>query len=101
MFNAVAAGGLPISGGVRMVVTGNGGVRSVTVNGKAIVDSQTYKVATIDYLANLGRYGLQNATNRRDGVDYVRDLYAEYFRYLAGQNNGELRGPYDDRIVSE
>lgn len=101
MFNAVAAGGLPISGGVRMVVTGNGGVRSVTVNGKAIVDSQTYKVATIDYLVNLGRYGLQNATNRRDGVDYVRDLYAEYFRYLAGQNNGELLGPYDDRIVSE
>ena len=101
MFNAVAAGGLPISGGVRMVVTGNGGVRSVTVNGKAIVDSQTYKVATIDYLVNLGRYGLQNATNRRDGVDYVRDLYAEYFRYLADQNNGELSGPYDDRIVSE
>lgn len=101
MFNAVAAGGLPISGGVRMVVTGNGGVRSVTVNGKAIVDSQTYKVATIDYLVNLGRYGLQNATNRKDGVDYVRDLYAEYFRYLAGQNNGELLGPYDDRIVSE
>ena len=100
MFNAVAAGGLPISGGVRMVVTGNGGVRSVTVNGKAIVDSQTYKVATIDYLVNLGRYGLQNATNRRDGVDYVRDLYAEYFRYLADQNNGELLGPYDDRIVS-
>lgn len=101
MFNAVAAGGLPISGGVRLVVNSSGGVSSVTVNGKAIVDSQTYKVATIDYLVNLGRYGLQNATNRRDGVDYVRDLYAEYFRYLAGQNNGELLGPYDDRIVSE
>lgn len=101
MFNAVAAGGLPISGGVRLVVNSSGGVSSVTVNGKAISDNQTYKVATIDYLVNLGRYGLQNATNRRDGVDYVRDLYAEYFRYLAGQNNGELRGPYDDRIVSE
>ena len=101
MFNAVAAGGLPISGGVRLVVNSSGGVSSVTVNGKAIVDSQTYKVATIDYLVNLGRYGLQNATNRRDGVDYVRDLYAEYFRYLADLNNGELHGPYDDRIVSE
>ena len=101
MFNAVAAGGLPISGGVRLVVNSSGGVSSVTVNGKAISDNQTYKVATIDYLVNLGRYGLQYATNRRDGVDYVRDLYAEYFRYLAGQNNGELRGPYDDRIVSE
>lgn len=101
MFKAVASGGLPISGGVRLVVNSSGGVSSVTVNGKAIVDSQTYKVATIDYLVNLGRYGLQNATNRRDGVDYVRDLYAEYFRYLAGQNNGELLGPYDDRIVSE
>lgn len=101
MFNAVAAGGLPISGGVRMVVNSSGGVSSVTVNGKAISDNQTYKVATIDYLVNLGRYGLQNATNRRDGVDYVRDLYAEYFRYLADLNNGELHGPYDDRIVSE
>lgn len=101
MFNAVAAGGLPISGGVMMVVNSSGGVSSVTVNSKAISDNQTYKVATIDYLVNLGRYGLQNATNRRDGVDYVRDLYAEYFRYLADLNNGELHGPYDDRIVSE
>ena len=56
LFNYVASsGGLPISKSVKMVISGSK-VKSVTLNGKPIDDNQTYTIATIDYLINLGRY---------------------------------------------
>ena len=94
---SAAAGSLPFGGNVKMVVSG-GNLKSVTVNGKQIVDNQTYTVATIDYLANLGRYGLGNATNRRSSVEFIRDYFGEYFKYIADNNNGYIDGPLDDRI---
>ena len=95
---SAASGSLPFGGNVKMVVSG-GNLISVTVNGQQIEDNQTYTVATIDYLANLGRYGLGNATNRRSSVDFIRDYFGEYFKYIADNNNGYIDGPLDDRIT--
>ena len=95
---SAASGSLPFGGNVKMVVSG-GNLISVTVNGKQIEDNQTYTVSTIDYLANLGRYGLGNATNRRSSVDFIRDYFGEYFKYIADNNNGYIDGPLDDRIT--
>ena len=97
---SAASGSLPIGGKVKIVVSG-GSVKSATVNGRQIANDQTYTVATIDYLANLGRYGLGNATNRRTSPEFIRDYFGEYFKYIASQNNGYIDGPLDDRIAVE
>ena len=97
LFKSVASGGLPIGGNIKLTVSGNT-VRSAIVNGKQIVDDQTYTVSTIDYLVNLGRYGLGDCTNRRSSTEYIRDYFGEYFKWIADQNNGYIDGPLDDRI---
>ena len=101
LFEYVASsGGLPINKDVRMVISGNK-VKSVTVNGKTINDNQTYTVATIDYLMNLGRYGLENATNRRDASEIIRDYFVAYFHHLAQENGGKITASKDGRIKVE
>ena len=101
LFNYVASsGGLPINKEVRMVISG-GKVKSVTVGGQSIDDNKTYTVATIDYLMHLGRYGLQNATNRRDASEIIRDYFVAYFRYLAQENGGKITASTDGRIKVE
>ena len=101
LFEYVASsGGLPINKEVRMVISGNK-VKSVTVNGKTINDNQTYIVATIDYLMNLGRYGLENATDRKDASEIIRDYFVAYFRHLASENGGKITASTDGRIKVE
>ncbi len=99
LFDYVASsGGLPINKEVKMVISGKK-VKSVTVNGETIKDNQTYTVATIDYLMNLGRYGLENATGRRDAPEIIRDYFVAYFRHLAAENNGQITASKDGRIT--
>lgn len=99
LFDYVASsGGLPVNSGVRMVIR-NGSVKSVTVDGKPIDDNKTYTIATIDYLMELKRYGLENATDRIDSGEIIRDQFVEYFRHLAGQNDGRITASTDGRIV--
>lgn len=100
LFDYVASsGGMPVNAGVKLVI-GGGEVQSVTINGKAIDDNKEYKIATIDYLMNLGRYGLENATNRHDSPVIIRDYFVEYFKYLAAQNDrNEITSDKDGRIV--
>ena len=101
LFDYVASsGGLPISKSVKMVISGNT-VKSVTLNGKAIDDNQTYTIATVDYLMNLGRYGLENATGRNDASEIIRDYFVAYFRHLASQNNNEITASTDGRITKQ
>ena len=102
LFNYVASsGGLPISNSVRMVINHNNELKSVTVNGEAIDDNRTYTVATIDYLVNLGRYGLENAIDRRDAHEIIRDYFVGYFSHLASQNSGNITVSDFGRIVYE
>ena len=101
LFEYVASsGGLPINKEVRMVISGKK-VKSVTVNGQPIDDNKTYTVATIDYLMNLGRYGLENATGRRDASEIIRDYFVAYFRHLASENGGEITASTDGRITKQ
>ena len=101
LFDYVASsGGLPINGGVKLVIKDNK-VKSVTVGGQAIDDNRTYTVATIDYLVNLGRYGLENAMTRRNAPDIIRDNFVDYFRYLASKNNNNITAGTDGRITVE
>lgn len=93
--------GLPINKEVRLVIS-NGKVKSVTIKGKEIDDSAEYKVATIDYLVNTGRYGLTNALTRNDSHEIIRDYFGEYFKYLASQNSSrQITYSVDGRIVVE
>ena len=99
MFNYVASNnGLPVNSGVKLVIS-NKKVMSVTVNGKAIENNKTYKVATIDYLVELGRYGFENATSRSDSPEIIRDYFVEYFRHLAMQNGGKITAKTDGRVT--
>lgn len=101
LFEYVASsGGMPVNSGVRLVIS-NDRVKSVTVNGKAIDDDKDYKVATIDYLVNLGRYGLENAIDRQDAPEIIRDYFVGYFQQLASANNGNITAVTDGRIIIE
>ena len=98
LFDAVASGGLPVNGAVRLV-TNNGKVASVTVNGASIDDDKEYTVATIDYLVNTGRYGLDKALTRRDAPEIIRDYFGEFFKYLASQHpQKEITYSTDGRV---
>ena len=83
------------------MVISNNKVKSVTVNGQQIADDRTYTIATIDYLMNLGRYGLENATDRRDASEIIRDCFVAYFRHLAAENNGKITASTDGRITKQ
>lgn len=87
--------------GVRLVISDKK-VKSVTVNGKAIEDNRIYKIATIDYLANTGEYGLNKGTGRVDAPEFIRDLFGNYFRHLASQNSQkQITAAKDGRITVE
>jgi len=100
LFDYVASnGGMPVNKGVKLVIS-NGKVKSLTINGQPVDEEQTYTIATIDYLANLGRYGLDKAMSRNDAPDIIRDYFGEYFRYLADRDpNNEIRAYTDGRII--
>ena len=101
MFGYVASsGGLPVNSDVRLVISNNK-VKSVTVKGKAIDNNKTYKVATIDYLVELERYGFENAIDRNDSPEVIRDYFVEYFRHLAQNNGGRITASEDGRITIE
>ena len=72
----------------------------MTVDGKAIDNNKTYRVATIDYLVELERYGFENATSRSDAPEVIRDYFVEYFRYLAKQNGGKITASKDGRVTN-
>ena len=99
-FDTVASyGGMPINAGVRLVIS-NRKVKSVTINGKAINDSQTYTIATLNYLVNTESYFASHLT-RMDYSIYVWDYYTAYFRHLAKNNNGQITASKDGRITVE
>ena len=102
LFEYVASSnGLPVSKSVKLTIKDKK-VKSVTVNGKAIDDAKTYTVATVDYLVNLGRYGLENASSRHDSHEIIRDYFVSYFRHLASQNNNnEIKYATDGRVTIE
>lgn len=94
-------GGMPVNKDVQLVIKGKK-VKSVKVHGEPVENDKIYTVATIDYLVNTGRYGLDKAITRNDSGEMIRDYFCEYFRHLADTDpNGHIKAALDGRIVSE
>ena len=95
-----APGSLYVNAGVKIVKSGNS-ITTMTVGGKTISDSQNYTVATIDYISDNDGYTsiFNNYVSRENSVEMIRDYFGEYFKYLADQNNGNITGAVDRRVV--
>ena len=95
-----APGSFYVNAGVKIVRSGSS-ITSMTVGGKTIDDNKDYLVATIDYIsdndANTSIFN--NPVDREDSVEMIRDYLGEYFKYLADQNNGQITGATDGRII--
>lgn len=91
LFSQIASrGGEGVSSGVRMVITRDGKLVSASLNGQAIDPQKTYRIATLDYLAQ-GNDGLvafkskTNALSPDDEPHDVRYIIVAYLKHLAAQ----------------
>ena len=95
-----SVGGEAISG-MRLVITPNGELVSVTVNGTPVDEARSYRIATSDYLSqgNDKMAALASGTARDVRNDItIRDLMVQYIKRLA--DNGEvLSAECDGRIT--
>lgn len=87
----------PMSSGVRLVIKDNA-VSSVKVGGKDIDLNARYKVCTIDYLINSGRYSLDECTSRQDSFDYVYDIFCDHVKKLTASGQ-KVQSKIDDRVT--
>jgi 2',3'-cyclic-nucleotide 2'-phosphodiesterase (5'-nucleotidase family) len=91
LFREMAArGGEGVSHSVRMVITKDGKLKSVTVNGAPVDSQKSYRIATLDYLAQ-GNDGLAAFKDKTDAVSPddeahdVRYIIVNYFKHLKAQ----------------
>lgn len=79
MENIASVRGEGVSSSVRLIITPDGKVESATIGGKDIDDNHTYKIATLDYLAegNDHMTALKLAKKRYDLNILIRDVMAE------------------------
>lgn len=79
MRNIAAVGGEAVSSSVRMTITDDGQLISVTVKGEPIDKKHIYTVATLDYLAegNDKMFALRKACKRHETGMYTRDIMME------------------------
>jgi len=77
----------------------NKAIESITIGGKALDDNATYKIVTVDYLAegNDGMEALTQATNYTDSNILLRDMMIEYIKNLTAENK-KIHVTPDDRI---
>ena len=91
LFREMAArGGEGVSHSVRMVITKDGTLKKVTVNGAPVYPQRSYRIATLDYLAQ-GNDGLTAFKRKTDAVSPddeahdVRYIIVDYFKHLKAQ----------------
>lgn len=79
MENIAAVGGEGVSSSVRLTISPDRKVASVTLNGEEIQDGKTYRIATLDYLAegNDHMTALKKAVKRHELGILIRDVMAE------------------------
>ncbi|MDR2683085.1 MAG: 5'-nucleotidase C-terminal domain-containing protein [Dysgonamonadaceae bacterium] len=92
-------GGQGLSGTIALVIK-NRAVESLAIGGKPLDERKTYRVATIDYLAegNDGMVALQQATKTEDSNKQLREWMIEYVKTLTA-NNTEINATIDNRIT--
>ncbi|MDY5183859.1 MAG: 5'-nucleotidase C-terminal domain-containing protein, partial [Prevotella sp.] len=74
-----------VSHGVEMTIAPDGKLLKVRLNGEEIRDDRTYRIATLDYLAqgNDGLLAFQDGTDLvspQDAANNVRFIIMDYFR---------------------
>jgi len=86
------------SKGVRLTIK-NKAIESLTIGGRPLDENTTYKVATVDYLAegNDGMEALTQATHYTDSNIILRDMMIEYIKKLTTENKKTYAIP-DDRL---
>jgi 2',3'-cyclic-nucleotide 2'-phosphodiesterase (5'-nucleotidase family) len=92
-------GGEGMSGTIKLDVR-NRAVASLTIGGKPIDAGKTYRVVTIDYLAegNDGMVAFKQATQVLDSNRQMRDFMIEYIQTLTA-NNTPVNATIDNRIT--
>lgn len=106
LFQQIAhRGGEGLSHAVRMVITKDGKLKSVTLNGEPVDPEKSYRVATLDYLAE----GNDQLVAFKSGTDVfapkqkennVRYIIMNYFREMKAQGK-EVKSKVEGRCVVE
>ena len=105
MQQIAARGGEGLSREVRMVITADNKLRSVTVKGEPVDPQRSYRIATIDYLS----HGNDKMTAFKAGTDVklpeeqkdlTRELIMRYFREMQAQGKA-VETATDGRITIE
>lgn len=98
MFNDISKGsGEPVSAGVQLTIKNKQAV-SATIGGKEIDPEKIYKVCTLDFLSNSGRYSLGSYVSRRDSDEFVYELLCSHVKKLTAAGR-KVEARQDDRIV--
>ena len=106
LFQQIAhRGGEGLSHAVRMVITKDGKLESVTLNGEPVDPEKSYRIATLDYLAE----GNDQLVAFKSGTDVfapkqkennVRYIIMDYFREMKAQGK-VVESRVEDRCVVE
>lgn len=94
-----------VSKGVKMVISKDDKLVSVTLNGQPIDQSKSYRVATLDYLAQ-GNDGLTAFKSKTDVVSPddephdVRYIIINYFKHMAAQGKA-VDAKVEGRVIIE
>ena len=89
------------SKGVRLTLKNNV-IESLTIGGKPLDEKSTYRIVTVDYLAegNDGMEALTQAVQYIKSNIILRDMMIEYTRSLTSKNQ-KIHATSDDRITIE
>ena len=106
LFQQIAhRGGEGVSHAVRMVITRDGKLKGVTLNGEPVDPAKSYRIATLDYLAE----GNDQLVAFKSGTDVVapkskennvRYIIMDYFREMKAQGK-VVESRVEDRCVVE
>ncbi len=106
LFSEIArTGGEGVSHGVQLVISKDRQLRSATLHGKAIDPNASYRVATLDYLAQ-GNDHLDAFKAKTDEVspqgeeNDVRHIIVKYFKHMAAQGKA-VNAKEEGRITYE
>ncbi|MDR1368754.1 MAG: 5'-nucleotidase C-terminal domain-containing protein [Dysgonamonadaceae bacterium] len=77
-------------------------IESLSIGGKPVNDNQTYRIATLDYLAdgNSGMSALTKATKILDTGITLRDVMIDYVRKCTAEGK-KINSKLDNRIIIE
>ena len=106
LFSEMArVGGEGVSHGVKMVITADRKLRSVTLHGKPIEPNATYRIATLDYLAqgndHLDAFKAKtNEVSPQGEENDVRHIIVNYFKQQAAEGKA-VSAQVEGRITYE